>query len=166
MLGYVNFYFKDGQLPAHTNDSMKEYGILTIHGVIVKNALLLMHKIKYFPHTVPRSIKNLFPNNVPTFDSNQDNSSDWLSTYGNSVFRQSIFFKGPLLAITETNVNITCLPSLFSINIYKSNAKRILLEQQSTRNDYDNSWPTFLLNNILGLRKSQRLKTHSTQHNT
>ena len=157
MPGYVNFYYRDGQLPAHTKDSFKEYGILTIHGVIVKNALLLMHKIKNFPHTVPRSIKNLFPNNIPTFNSNLDNSSEWLSTYGNSVFRQSIFFKGPLLAITETNVNITCLPSLFSINIYKSNAKRILLEQQSTSNDDDNSWPTFLLNNIPGLRKSLRL---------
>ena len=75
MPGYVNFYFRDGQLSAHTNDRFKEYGILTIHGVIVKNAILLMHEIKYFPHIVPRSIENLFPNNFPTFDSNQDNSS-------------------------------------------------------------------------------------------
>ena len=89
----------------------------------------------------------------------QDNSSDWLSTYNNSVFRQSIFFKGPLLAKTETNVNIT-----FSLAYFLPTF--ILLEQQSTKNDDDNSWPTFLLNNILGLRKSQRLKTHSTQHNT
>ena len=66
MPGFVNLYYRDGQLPAHTKDSFKEYGILTIHGVIVKNALLLMHKIKHFPHTVPSSIKNLFPNNIPT----------------------------------------------------------------------------------------------------
>ena len=166
MPGFVNLYYRDGQLPAHTKDSFKEYGILTIHGVIVKNALLLMHKIKHFPHTVPSSIKNLFPSNIPTHNSNLDNSSEWLSTYGSSIFRQSIFFKGPLLAITETNVNITCPPSLFSVNIYKSNAKRILLEQQSITNNNEQSWPTFLLNNIPGLRKSQRHKQHkNTAHN-
>ena len=160
MPGYVNYFYKDGQLPAHTRDSFKEYEILTVHGIIVKNALILMHRMKYFPETVPKSIKGLFPNNIPTVNSSHETSSDWLLTYGSNVFRQSVFFKGPLLAITETNLNITCLPSLFSINIYKSNAKRVLLEHQSRGNN-EESWQTFLLNNIPGLRKSQR-----SQHNT
>ena len=84
--------------------------------------------------------------NIPTVNSSHETSSDWLLTYnGSNVFRQSVFFKGPvLLAITETNLNITCLPSLFSINIYKSNAKRVLLEHQSTGNN-EESWQTFLL---------------------
>ena len=60
MPGYVNYFYKDGQLPAHTRDSFKEYGILTIHGIIVKYALVLMHRVKYFPETVPKSIKGLF----------------------------------------------------------------------------------------------------------
>ena len=125
--GYVNYHYNEGQLPAHTRESFKEYGILTIHGVIVKNALLLMHRLKHFPvpQTLPKSIKNLFPNNIPNFSSNQETSSEWLSTYGSSIFRQSIFFKGPLLAITDVNAEVTCPPSLFSINIYKSNAKRV-----------------------------------------
>ena len=82
MPGYVNYHYNEGQLPAHTRESFKEYGILTIHGVIVKNALLLMHRLKHFPQTLPKSIKNLFPDNIPNFYSNQETSSEWLSTYG------------------------------------------------------------------------------------
>ena len=160
MPGYVNYHYNDGQLPAHTRGSFKEYGVLTVHGVIVKNALLLMHKIKHFPQTVPKSIKNLFPSSIPTFYSNQETSSEWSSTYGSGKFRQSIFFKGPLLAITDLNAEVTCPPSLFSINIYKSNAKRVLIEHQSRNSDNEDSssWPAFLLNNIPGLRKSQRIQ--------
>ena len=155
MPGFVNYFYKDGQLPAHTRDSFKEYKILTVHGIIAKNALILMHKMKYFPETVPSSMKKLFPSNIPTYDSDHVSSADWLEEYGCRIFRSSIFFKGPLLAITETNANITSLPSLFSINIYKSNCKRIILEQQSTGGE-DGAWPVFLLNNIRGLRASNR----------
>ena len=155
MPGFVNYFYKDGQLPAHTRDRFKEYNILTVHGIIVKNVLILMHRMKYFPETIPSSIKNLFPCNIPTYGSDHVSSAEWLETYGCHIFRSSIFFKGPLLAITETNANITSLPSLFSINIYKSNAKRILLEQQST-GGVDEAWPVFLLNNITGLRTSNR----------
>ena len=38
MPGYVNYFYKGGQLPAHTRDSLKDYEILTIHDIIVKNA--------------------------------------------------------------------------------------------------------------------------------
>ena len=50
MPGYVNYFYKDGQLPAHTKDSFKEYEILTIHGVIVRNALVLMQNQKFPKH--------------------------------------------------------------------------------------------------------------------
>ena len=39
MPGYVNYYYKDGKLPDHTKATFKEYEILTVHGVIIKNAL-------------------------------------------------------------------------------------------------------------------------------
>ncbi len=155
MPGFINYFYKDGQLPAHTQASFSEHNVLTVHGIIVKNALILMHKIKYFPKTVPKSIINLFPGNMPTSDSNHENCIDWLNTYNNSSYRGSLFYKGPMLAITDTNKNITSLASLFSLNIYKSNAKRILLEQQSSEIE-QGSWPVFLLNNVPGLRKSNR----------
>ena len=116
-----------------------------------------MHKIKNFPSSVPASVRNLFPNNMPTYDSTHETCAEWLQDYSGRAYRTSIFYKGPLLAITETNKNITSLPSLFSINIYKSNTKRVLLEQQSsTPLSEDESWPIFLLNDIPGLRKSHR----------
>ena len=161
MPGYVNYFYKDGHLPAHTIGSFKEYDILTVHGVIVRNALLLMHKIKYFPRTVPNSIKSLFPNNMPTYESNHESSAGWLEIYGSPAFRSSVFFKGPLLAITDINVNlITSPPSLFSLNIYKTNAKRVLLDQQSITGE-DQAWPTFLLQSTQGLRSSNRLQTQN-----
>ena len=157
MPGHVNYFYKDGQQPSHTRDSFKEYNILTVHGIIAKNALILMHKIKNFPSSVPASVRNLFPNNMPTYDSTHETCAEWLQDYSGRAYRTSIFYKGPLLAITETNKNITSLPSLFSINIYKSNTKRVLLEQQSsTPLSEDDSWPIFLLNDIPGLRKSHR----------
>ena len=157
MPGFVNYFYKDGQLPSHTRNSFKEYNILTIHGIIVKNALILMHKIKHFPSTVPLSIRNLFPSNIPTYGSNHETCTEWLETYGSLFFRSSIFYKGPLLAVTDTNTNITSLPSLFSINIYKSSAKHVILEQQSSiPSNVDESWPDFLLYNIPGLRRSSR----------
>ena len=155
MPGFVNYFYKDGQLPAHTQASFNEYKILTVHGIIVKNALSLMHRIKYFPSTVPKSIKDLFPGNIPTSGSNHESCTEWLDTYGSCPYRVSIFYKGPMLAITDANTNITTLPSLFSLNIYKASAKRTLLEQQSSESEHG-TWPVFLLNNIPGLRKSSR----------
>ncbi len=67
-----------------------------------------------------------------------------------TYYRKSILFKGPLLAITSDNISITTLSSLLSINIYKNEAKRFLIEQQS-QNEPD-EWPPFLLNSIPGLR--------------
>ena len=73
------------------------------------------------------------------------------------TFRPSVFFKGPLLAISDTNKEIlTNLSSLFFLKIYKTGAKQKLIEQQSCGDD--ESWPPFLIHNIKGLRNSDRLK--------
>ena len=152
--GYVNYRYKNGTIPGHTKDSFKTYGILTVHSVIAKNTLLLMHKIKQSSGQLPQSVKNLMPDNVPQVGDTHDNCSDWLQSYGTLYYRSSIFFKGPLLAISKFNIDATSLPSLFSINIYKSNLKNALLEQQSSGNSEE--WPGFLINNIPGLRQSKR----------
>ena len=94
------------------------------------------------------------PDNIPHIGSTHESCSEWLEIYGTSYFKSSVFFKGPLLNISQLNINATSLPSLFSINIYKSNVKRALLEQQSSGDNVD--WPSFLLNSIPGLRKSTR----------
>ena len=56
--GYINYRYKDGVIPGHTKVSFKEYGILTIHSIIAKNSLILMHKIKHHStYTSPRISK-------------------------------------------------------------------------------------------------------------
>ncbi len=152
--GYINYRYQDGAIPGHTKASFKEYGILTIHSIIVKNALILMHKIKQFSTQLPESVKNLMPDNIPHIESTHETSSDWLQIYGTQYFNTSVFFKGPLLYISQLNLNATSLKSLFSLNIYKSDVKKALLEQQSSGDNSD--WPSFLLHSIPGLRKSTR----------
>ena len=154
MPGYINYNYRNGNLPTHTKTSFKEFGILTIHGIIAKNTLTFMHKIKHLPTTLPISIRNTVPINIPDLGATYETNQDWLNLYGNNLYRKTIFFKGPLIAISDSNIAITTLPTLFSLNLYKNSAKRFLLAQQS-EGDSD-EWPNFLLHNIQGLRRSAR----------
>ncbi|KAL5253023.1 hypothetical protein ACHWQZ_G015697 [Mnemiopsis leidyi] len=154
MSGYVNYKYRDGRPPDHTKQSFEKHNVLTVHNVIVKNALTLMHKVKNMPGLLPNSIKALFSVNIPITNSTYENCEEWLSTYNTPTFRQSIFYKGPMLSITEHSNTITIPSSLFSINIFKNSAKRELIKLQSAGND--ENWPTFLLYDIPGLRKSPR----------
>ena len=143
------------QSPDHTKAAFKKHEILTVHGIIVKNALTLMHKIKNMPSLLPKSIVQLFPADIPKYKTSHEDNMDWLAIYNQPYLRSSIFYKGPILAISEDNVSrITCLPSIFSINIYKKSAKRILLDMQNSGTDEE--WPPFFLYNLPGLRTSAR----------
>ncbi len=154
MPGYVNYYYKHGELPQSTKKFFNENNILTVHGVIAKNALTLLHRIKYFAPTVPSTICDSFPENMPTVNSDHITASTWLDCYNSTHFRSSVFYKGPLLSVHADKNNVSTLRALFSINIYKSSVKRFLLESQKDGND--ESWPNFVLNNVPGLRRSQR----------
>ena len=163
MPGYVNYRYKDGKPPDHIKQAFKEYEILTVHGVITRNALILMHKLKSMPHLLPRSIKELFPDNIPKFGTSYEENAEWLSIYSGSNLRFSKIYKGPIIAVTEQNVLITCRLSIFSLSIYKKSAKRVLVKLQSDGTSEE--WPTFLLNNLPGLRKSARLNTQQSTRN-
>ena len=156
MTGYVNYRYNNdnGELPSHTKRSFEEYNILTIHGIIIKNALLFMHKKRHFPRQLPPSIIETIPNNAPIVGSDHDSCNSWFESYGRTPYCSSIFYKAPLLAISQENVNMTTLPSLFSLNIYKKSVKQGLINLQS--NGDNTEWPSFLLYNIPGLRRSAR----------
>ena len=160
--GFVNLWYKNGVPPASTKSGFNENKILTIHSIIVKNALMLMHKIKYVPHLLPASIKTTISPNSPIFNSHDLNLScvtTWSEKYGQHPYCNTIFYKGPLLAMSQHNINATTLPSLFNINIYKNSIKSMLLDQQNE--GPPDEWPCFLLYDIPGLRKSQRTKNSS-----
>ena len=154
MPGYVNYFYKDGKLPAHTKTTFETHEILTIHGIITKNSLLFMHKYHNFPHLIPPSIKNIMPENTPSLNSNDDSNKEWFSKYGMNKYKSTILCKGPLLAISSLNQEVTTPSSVLSLNIYKNSLKRKLLSEQSK--GIPEQWPNFILHNTPGLRISSR----------
>ena len=157
--GFVNYWYKDGTPPAHTKSSFITHKILTVHNIIVKNALIYMHKLKNMPQLLPTSIKNMIPPHAPLFaiDLESDSTKQWSEAYSQIPYKNSVFYKGPLLAISQANIKATSLPSLFNLNIYKRSIKSLLIEQQS-EGPID-EWPCFMLHSIAGLRKSKRKYT-------
>ena len=83
MPGHVQYWYKDGTPPAHTKSSFHRYKILTVHSIIVKNTLILMHKLKNMPQLLPISIKEMFPPDSPLFSINVDSDqfTEWTEKY-------------------------------------------------------------------------------------
>ena len=154
--GYVQYKYQDGIMPDHTKSFFSRYSILTVQSVIVLNALLFMHKVKHFPRSLPVSITNIIPENIPIPGSTHETCEDWLSEYNNHIYRSSILFKGPLLSIIPNITELTTPTSLLKIKIYKNNVKTALLKVQKEGDV--NEWQAcnFILNNTPGLRKSPR----------
>ena len=94
---------------------------------------------------------------MPTKGATHESSELWYNIYRESKYKDTIFYKGPLLFVSPINSEITTLTSLLSVNIYKNSAKNELLKQQS-EGDHE-EWPTFILHNIPGLRQSTRTRT-------
>ena len=159
MPGYVNFFFKDGIIPAHTKPGFSKFKILSVHGVVVKNALTFMHKVKHFPDILPSSIRATIDPDSPLSHTapTHENCNTWLETYNNNYYRKSVFFKGPLLATEESIASLCTTSAIISISAYKANIKRYLLEQQCTGDDSEWEAGNFLLYGITGLRKSDRI---------
>ena len=161
MPGYVNYKYDkdDGSLPTHTKSSFQKYKILTVHGIITKNALLLMQKVIRKDLLLPISIHDLFDKNAPCFSEDPDYIShkEWYEKYNSTTFRPSLFFKAPMLAIDEDFLKLLSESSDSNNGHYsclKNTLKTLLLQKQS-QGETD-QWPTFLLNNMNGLRKSTR----------
>ena len=158
MPGYINFFYMDGKLPAHTKSGFSNFGVLTVQGVIVKNSLLFMHKINNFERLLPISIRETIANDAPSRGSDHVTCQGWLAEFGTNSYRNSLFFKGPLLYIDPACSQLLSSPtSILSVNAYKTNLKRLLLDIQNKgdRNEWQSD--NFLLYNINGLRKSERL---------
>ena len=159
MSGQVNYKYKseDGTLPTHTKSSFQEHNILTIHGIIVKNTLLFMHQVKFFPKSLPPSVVELINISAPCFSEHPDYESnqEWAEVYNSIPFRSSLFFKGPLLSVSEHNKCILDRTyDISKLHCYKNAIKPYIMENQSLGEP--EQWPTFILNKIQGLRRSRR----------
>ena len=157
MPGFVNSFFKDGVLPTHTKTSFNKFKVLTVHNVIAKNALIFMHKINHFPNLLPSSVNETIAPDAPVSGSCHETCHNWLSNFGTRVYNKSIFFKGPLLYVDPSAEQLLTPHALISINYFKSNTKRMLINTQITGNSDEWQSDNFLLFSINGLRRSSRL---------
>ena len=156
MPGFVNYFYKDGVLPNQTKSAFVEFNILTVHNIIVKNAIILMHKIHHFPNNIPISVSEIISHDAPIPGSTHESCSNWLSKYSTNVYAKSVVYKGPLLYTDILNELET--KGLYSNIISCKHAiKKYLFEQQGSG---DGEWQAgnFKLFNISGLRKSNRIK--------
>ena len=81
ILGFINYrYRSDGTPPGHTKSYFTKYDIITIHNVIVTNALVFMHKVRHFPLELPQSVRKTIPENATVLESTQDICYDWFQS--------------------------------------------------------------------------------------
>ena len=160
MPGYTKYFYKDGVLPTHTKSKFNKFGILTVHGIIVTNALVFMHKVQNLPEALPISVRETIACDAPTYGSNHESCQEWLKIYGSNCFSKSVFFKGPLLLIDDKfNDLTTTAQNILPYKLYRKKMKNILLKLQIEGDSEEWQANNFILNNISGLRKSNRLKT-------
>jgi hypothetical protein len=130
---------------------------LTIHNVIVKNALLFMYKCHrqrgQVCHYLPPSMVATIRDDAPSFDSTHETCNDWLVTYSTKSFCKSLFYKGPLLFNDIMQIETLSLSLISAKNAIK---KQLLIIQSSGESE---EWlnQNFKLYNIRGLRKSTRM---------
>ena len=114
-----------------------------------------MHKFHDYPSLLPSSIIETISKDSPIQGSNHELCESWLKIYNNFPYRNSLFFKGPLL-LSTSNINENLpLASFKTIKAYKANVKQALLTIQSSGDTYEWQNDNFPLYNIEGLRKSQ-----------
>ena len=154
MPGYVNYYYKKGNIPDHTKPAFSEYGILAIQNLIALNALLLIYKIKKFPSLIPLSVRQTISENSPTVESTYESCEDWLKKYNNHIYNKSVFFKGPMLTATSIINEIFSPESFVTLKAYKENLKKTILFIQRDGDAVEWQNKHFVLYNFHGLRKS------------
>ena len=157
MPGWVNYFYKDGIYPTHTKGSFTTFKILTVHNVILKNMLIFLNKVNNFPTLLPVSVRQTISDQAPSLLTEIDHTSDWYSKYNCTPFNTSIFLKGPLLYTHIMSEN----PTLHNIrpHIFKKQVKSCILriQKRGDSEEWDNSNSNFMLYNLPGARRSNRL---------
>ena len=160
--GFINYkYRSDGTLPGHTKSYFTKYDILTIHNVIALNTLVFLHKVRNCPLQLPRSVRGTIADNAPYPGATLESCSDWLQNFNNHLNTRSVFYKGPLMHIIPAMLDLVTLPNLLNIKIYKKDVRRALMEYQSSGHEDEWQSGNFMIYNIPGLRKSQRILTQN-----
>ena len=151
--GFINYNFRDGLLPGHTKPAFNEYKILTVHNIITLNAVLLVEKIRSFPSLLPPSIVSTIPTSSPIPGSTYADCENWLRIYNTSVYRNSLFFKGPLLYSTAGIIDASDTAK-FSIKLVRTKVRNKIIACQGEGDSTEWQQDNFVLTKIIGLRSS------------
>ena len=116
------------------------------------NALLLIKKMRSFPSLLPNSIIATIPNNSPEPGSTHNDCETWLRTYNTATYRNSLFFRGPLLYSTTNVFDNIDLKILSTPNLFKNKVRKSIFDYQ--RVGEISEWEThnFVLYTYKGLR--------------
>ena len=139
--------------PYYIKATFHKHKILTIHGIIVKNLLVFVQKLKFQTDSLPISVRNTIHPDAPiTLDPVTDDNLTWYNNHNDNWYRKSLFFKAPLLYRSHPSIteNTDGVPN----GLLKSAIKRRLLAVQYS--DDTDDWPVFPLYVCNGLRKSER----------
>ena len=117
-----------------------------------------MNKVHNYPQLLPTSVLQTICPNSPVPSSNTDYCTDWYSKYNSIPYNNSLFFIGPLL---YTNIMSNNVVKNTNTNTFKSSIKAYIFGIQSSVNEEEWKPVNFKLNNIPGLRKSNRVKFQS-----
>ena len=152
--GFINYKYRDGEIAGHTKSYFSEYKILTIHGIISLNTFIFIHKARNFPSLLPSSIAATISRDGPVHDSTHESCNEWLKKYDNCCYRNSVFYKGPLLPISSTIEENLPPVSFLTMRAYRNNVKHAILDAQKIGDKFQWENNNFILHNIKGLRRS------------
>ena len=158
MPGHMNYIYKDGIFPSGTKSSFNSLSILTVHGIIASNTANFMNKIFNFPDQLPKYVQATIPEDAPSRIMGTDHEAcqTWSENYNTNIYRNSIFFKGPLLFIDSSLDNAFNPMSCQSTSAFKAQCKRTILSLQADGVIDDWTSNSFLIHKINGLRTSKR----------
>ena len=160
--GFINYNYKNGTIPGHTKQYFNEYNILTIHNIIALNALVMLNKIRSFPSLLPNSIVATIPTYSPEHGSTHDDCEKWLKTYNTPTYRNSLFFKGPLLYSTTNFVEHSDIKRTTTPNIFKNKVKKVILDCQGEGETIEWEVDNFALYKCKGLRAGSNKRNKET----
>ena len=117
-----------------------------------------MYKLINLPDSLPCTVRDTIDTRAPRSVLTPDipeSIAQWYGKYNNIIYRNSLFFKGPLLYTIPDIEPVSS--SLATIPTIKSRTCNIILNNQNSGDP--ESWANsyFFIENIQGIRKSSRI---------
>ena len=87
------------------------------------------------PSLLPSSIVETIAKNSPVPGSTHETCADWLKSYNNFLYLKSIFYKGPFILVTTSNLEENLSPASLTamkLKAYENIIKHVMLTIQGS----------------------------------